>query len=198
MKMSSNMDPSIESRVLCLLLGASWMSALWSPGVQPTVVLSVFNPPNNLFHQIVSAVSERPFPTGRIWQLWIFPTLARMKTRRWKEEPWYLWIKFFKSKTIRDLGLQRSALNCTMNLSAEEQQSVWPLAYWKRMMLFTDEIKIQQKFICILGTICKNCVISNVNDCHLSFSSKTKEHLLFTVALLPVNKVMLSGRSQHL
>lgn len=150
------MDPSIEPRVLCSLLGASWMSALWSPGVQPKVVPSVFNPPNNLFHQIVSAVSEKPFPTGRIWQLSIFPILARMKIRRWKERPWYLWIKFLKSKTIWDLGLQRSALNCTMNLSAQEQQSVWPSAYWKSMTLFTDEIQIQQKFRCILGTTWKN------------------------------------------
>jgi len=156
MKMSSNMDPSIGPWVLCSLLGASWMSALWSPGVQPKVVPSVFNPLNNLFHQIVSVVSERPFPTGKIWQLQVFPALARMKMCRWKEKAWHLWIKFLMSKTIPDLGLQRSALNCTMCLSAQEQQSVCPSAYWKRMMLFTDEIEIQQKFRCILGTTCKN------------------------------------------
>lgn len=103
----------------------------------------------------------------------------------------------YKSKTIWDLGLQRSPLNCTMNLSAQEQQSVWPLAHWKRMMLFTDEIEIQQKFRCISGITCKNWVIPNVNACHFSFISKAKEHLLFTEASLTVNKITLS-RSRHL
>lgn len=124
-KMSSNVD---SSRPRCSLLGASWMSALWSSGDQLKVVPADFNPPNNLFHQIVTAVPERPFPTGRTWQLWIVPTLARMKICRWKEKPWYLWIKFLKSKTIWDLGLQRSALNCTTDLTAQEQPPLWPLA----------------------------------------------------------------------
>lgn len=167
--MSSNVD---SSRVPCSLLGASWMSALWSPGVQPKVVPADFNPPNNLFHQIVTAVPERPFPTGRIWQLWIFPTLARMKICRWKEKPWYLWIKFLKS--LWDLGLQRSVLNCTTNLSAEEQPPLWPLAYWKRMKMFTDEIEIQHKFKCMWGTTWKKWLIPNVSDCDLSILPKPK------------------------
>lgn len=161
MKMSSNNVDS--SRVHCSLLGASWMSALWSPGVQPKVVPADFNPSNNLFHQIVTAVPEKPFPTGRIWQLWIFPILARVKTCRWKEKPWCLWIKFLKSKTIWDLGLQRSALNCTTNLSA--QAAFVAFSFWKRMMMFTDEIEIQHEFKCILFTTCKNWLIPNVSNC---------------------------------
>lgn len=198
MKMFSNADFSTEAWVLCSILGASWMKALWSPGVQPKVVPSVFNPPNNLFHQIVPAVSERPFPTCRIWQLWVFPTLARIKIWRWKEKPWYLGIKFLKFKTIRGFRLQRSVLNCTMNLSAQEQQSVAFSILKKDDDVHRwnwDPTEIQVDFSHKLQGL--NWVIPNVSDCNLSFTSKPKERL-FTGASLTVNKITLSRRSQHL
>lgn len=124
MKMSSNNVDS--SRVHCSLLGASWMSALWSPGVQPKVVPAHFNPSNNLFHQIVTAVPEKPFPTGGIWQLWIFPMLARVKTCRWKEKPWYLWIKFLNPKPSEtwDCKGQR----WTVPQIYQHKLPLWPLA----------------------------------------------------------------------
>lgn len=90
-KMSSDLDLSIKPLVLRSLPGASWMSALLSPGVQPKVVPSAFTLPNNLFYQTVSAVSERPFPTGRMWQFSIIPcdssfSLTSMRRCRWQEK----------------------------------------------------------------------------------------------------------------